>query len=182
MRCVDMALRSPLGSSPSILRIWARTRQLIRGAGIGGILAGTAVSGCIHQQSPVIAAPTPTAPSIADAAHPVPPIAPDYLPDSLFAALGIVRGQSDTAMFMVRSIVKVAFKDGTVQRERQQAVDAVKGVVVGGARVADDGEYFVRISGSTAGDIQAAVRKLQALSQVDLAVPMFVGPRGALRP
>jgi len=85
-------------------------------------------------------------------------------------------------MFMVRSIVKVAFKDGTVQRERQQAVDAVKGVVVGGARVADDGEYFVRISGSTAGDIQAAVRKLQALSQVDLAVPMFVGPRGALRP
>jgi len=85
-------------------------------------------------------------------------------------------------MFMVRSIVKVMFKDGATQRERQQAIDAVSGVVVGGARVADDGDYYVRIPGLTADDIQVAVRKLQVLPQVELAVPMFVGPRGAISP
>lgn len=73
---------------------------------------------------------------------------------------------------------------GIVEREpadslagRSEIVD-----VVGGARVADDGDYFVRISGSTAGDIQAAVRKLEALPQVYYAGPLFVGRRGAVRP
>lgn len=81
-------------------------------------------------------------------------------------------------MKLVRSIVKVMFKDGAIQRQRQQAIDVVDGAVVGGLRITgSDGWYFVRIPGSTYGDIRAAVGKLQALPQVEGAFPFFVDSR-----
>ena len=51
------------------------------------------------------------------------------------------------------------------------------GVVVGGIRMAKDGQYFVRIPGSTYADIHEALRKLEALPQVDHASPLFANPR-----
>jgi hypothetical protein len=80
-------------------------------------------------------------------------------------------------MKLVRSLVQILFKAAAPQRERQQAIDLIGGLVVGGFRITDDGEYFVRIPGSTYDDIQAAVRKLRALPQVEHASPLFANSR-----
>jgi len=104
----------------------------------------------------------------------------------LIDSLGTLRAEDDTALVVVRSMLKVLFKGGETQAARQQAVDLISGVVVGGFRLNDtDGEYFVRIPGPTYADIVAAVRKLDTLPQVEGAFPMFVGLRvccGAVRP
>ncbi len=154
---------------PPIRLIAIRAKRLVRRGGIVATFAGLTLSGCAHQPSPASAAPR-----IADGAPPVPATAPHYMPDSLFTALGTVRRDSADVLKMVRSIVKVAFKDGAAQRERQQAIDSIGGLVVGGFRLDTDGEYFVRIPGSTYADIQAAVAKLKALPQVEYAFPFIV--------
>lgn|SRR6185312_5032067 len=178
MSCVDTTRRSTLDCAPSMHRVRTRTKQIVCSSGIVAMIAMGPLSGCTHQRASAAAPPSNMAPRPADSAHLVPPIAPDYLPDSLFAALGVVRAEPDTAVFMLRSIVKVLFKHGAAQRERQQAIDAVSGVVVGGYRITDDGEYYVRIPGLTADDIEVAIRKLQPLPQVYFAGPWFVSPGG----
>ncbi len=154
-------------------RCLVRRLRPLSSVGIVATLSLLGLSGCTHHPSPATAAP-----HIAGGAHTVPALSPDYLPDSLFTALGIVRGESDTAMFMVRSIVKVLFKDGTAQRERQQAIDLIGGVVVGGARVTDDGDYYVRIPGSTTRDIQTAVRRLAGIAADIYGSSLFRRPPG----
>jgi hypothetical protein len=174
MRRVNRDDSSRLGRLRPILLVATRTRRLVRRVGIVAILGGAALSGCAHQRSSATARP-PTAPPIpVEVAHPVPPIAPNYYPDSMFRALGSVRRDSTAPVRMVRSIVKVAFRDGTVQRERQQAIDLIGGVVVGGYLLDADGEYYVRIPGPTYEDIQTAVSNLRVLPQVEFAFPMLV--------
>lgn len=131
--------------------------------------------GCAHHRASTIAASVTPAPRIAEWAHAVPAVAPDTFPSSLFFELGVVRRDSASAYSMIRSIVKVLFKLGAPQRERQQAIDRIGGVVVGGFRITDDGDYYVLIAGRTYVDIQAAIRTLDALPQVEGAFPFFLG-------
>lgn len=103
----------------------------------------------------------------------VPPVSPDVLPDSLFSALGVL--QPPNGHFpMVRSIVKVTFTDGAPQPARQSAIAAVQGTVVGGFLIDDDGNYYVRIPDTTYTGLQSAITRLDSLSQVAFAFPMFV--------
>ncbi|HXF25525.1 MAG TPA: hypothetical protein VN602_13445 [Gemmatimonadaceae bacterium] len=174
MRRVNRDDSSRLARLRPILLVATRTRRLVRRGGIVAILAGTALSGCAHQRSSAPARPPTAAPIPVGVVHPVPPVAPNHSPDSLFLALGTVRRDSTADLKLVRSIVKVSFRGGTAQRERQQAIDLIGGVVVGGLRITDlNGWYFVRIPGPTYGDIQEAVRKLRAMPQVETAFPLF---------
>lgn len=103
----------------------------------------------------------------------VPAVSPNLLPDSLFAALGIVRRQ-DGYFPIIPSIVKVAFTHGTPQAARQSAIAAVQGAVVGGFLITDDGEYYLQIPDTTYNGVQSAVARLDSLSQVAFAFPWFV--------
>ena len=164
MRHIVTTLPSSLDRVPSTLLPRTRTRQLVRSSAIVATIAAASAS------------PTDTEPRISDRRHPVPAVARQYIPDSLLLALGTVRRDSSATIKLVRGIVKVTFRDGTAQSARQQAIDSIAGVVVGGFRLDTDGEYVVRIPGSTYDDIQAAVRRLRALPQVEFAYPMVLSP------
>jgi hypothetical protein len=83
----------------------------------------------------------------------------------------------DTAAFgpfkFVKNIIVVGFVYGATQTQRQEAVESVRGVVVGGNRIAlnGDGFYLIRLRTVTAAGILEAQRKLEALPQVDMAEP-----------
>ena len=47
----------------------------------------------------------------------------------------------------------VAFKEGATQPERQQAIDAVGGEVIGGEHVDRGGYYYVRIPSDGTADV-----------------------------
>ncbi len=136
-------------------------------------LVSTSLVGCAPQPSPATATP-----SIADRAHPVPSTAQGHFPRALIDSLGTLRAEDDTSLSVVRSMLKVLFKGGVAQRERQQAIDLVGGIVVGGFRFPDgDGDYYVQIPGPTYRDIQAAIRKLEVLPQIVIAAPFLLGGR-----
>jgi hypothetical protein len=74
-----------------------------------------------------------------------------------------------------RNVVQVAFRVDASPEERQAAIDAIKGEVVGGVRVGDsDGYYYIRIPlNGTAAPVWQAVDVLNGLPQVEYAAPDF---------
>lgn len=73
-----------------------------------------------------------------------------------------------------RRLVRVFFQPGATADQRQVAVAAVGGVVVGGSRL---GYYYVRIGGDgTLATLSAAIETLRALSQVQRAYPFDTTP------
>ena len=84
----------------------------------------------------------------------VPPEAPDTLPawvmsrDSTVAFFGVPEYR------VVRNVVRVKFKAGTPQADRQAAIDAINGEVIGGRPAPPnvaEGTYYVRIEGDDTG-------------------------------
>lgn len=103
----------------------------------------------------------------------VPALAPDSIPGFLYDEENLVRDTTGRGNAFMRGIVVVRFRQGATVRERQQAIDAVNGVVVGGKAV-DDGEgfYLVRIPhdpdpGQSL--MFAAIARLKAMAQVQVA-------------
>ena len=78
---------------------------------------------------------------------------------------------------MVRSIVTVTFKDGAGQREREKAIEAIGGVVVGGINRPPFSEYFVRIRGTNIEAIFDALDILRSRPEVQSAFPVTIDPR-----
>jgi hypothetical protein len=93
---------------------------------------------------------------------PVPP--PDYVPRWMYADTNLVRRT-------VKNVAVVLFRERASAAERQAAVDAVGGLVVGGARwFGDDGAYLVRVPlGPGRPTLAEAVDRLNALPQVQSA-------------
>lgn len=74
-----------------------------------------------------------------------------------------------------RRLVRVLFQPGATADQRQAAVTAVGGIVVGGSQQL--GYYYVRIGGDgTLTTLNAAIQSLRALSQVQRAVPFETTP------
>lgn len=111
-----------------------------------------------------------------DATAPVPAVAPDTMPQALFDSLGLIRSPDGHGVPSVRSIVVISFKDNATQLERQAAVDAIHGVVVGGFRLIPVAKYYVRIPGTTFQAILVACRTVSALPQVEFAAPLMKEP------
>jgi hypothetical protein len=104
---------------------------------------------------------------------------PDSVPSALFKKLGTVSGKPLLPGVYIRDIVIVDFELGATAAERQAALNAVGGIVVGGQRYPENpshGTYFVRVTGGTPSSLLRAVTILQDLPQVSFAGPWELTP------
>ena len=101
----------------------------------------------------------------------VPAVAPDSVPRGLMSDSNIVGDPDAPGVRYVRGIVGVLFKIGATQAQRQAAVAAVGGIVVGGSRAGGaDGFYLVRLLSDTSVRApKTAGAVLRGLPQVDWA-------------
>jgi hypothetical protein len=92
--------------------------------------------------------------------------APDFEPAWFSDPARSMRCYGNSQATCLRGVVSVAFAPGTVQEERQSAVDMVKGTVVGGGL----GFYYVETPDTTLAQLEAALRALDRLPQVQHAI------------
>lgn len=116
----------------------------------------------------------------------VPALPPDSVPralwDKLHAPENMIRSSPEWGVPFPRNLIVLAFKEDATQSERQQAVDAVGGEVIGGEHVDRGGYYYVRIRSDGTGEaLFRAITKLKTFPKVDLASPepLPVGPSAA---
>jgi hypothetical protein len=96
----------------------------------------------------------------------------------------MIRSSPEWGVPFSRDLIFLAFKEDATQSERQQAIDAVGGEVIGGEHIDRGGYYYVRIRSDNTGDpLFRAITKLKTFPKVDLASPepLSVGP-SAVRP
>jgi hypothetical protein len=97
----------------------------------------------------------------------VPPIAPDSVPAGLYADSNLVSHPAYLTGKYIKDVIAVVFRLGATQAQRQIAVDTVSGIVIGGERIAADGEYLVRLPhDGTGATVFAAIELLESLPQV----------------
>jgi len=106
----------------------------------------------------------------------VPALPPDSVPsalwDEIHAPEHIIPSSPEWGVPFPRNLIVLAFKEDATQTERQQAVDAVGGEVIGGEHIDRGGYYYVRIrSDGTADALFRAITKLKTFPTVDLASP-----------
>ena len=106
----------------------------------------------------------------------VPPLPPDSVPGRIWAEIhaprNIIPSSPHWGVPFPRDLILVMFKDNATPAQRQSAIHAVRGQVVGGEPIGQGGYYYVRIPGATTGEaLFKAIAKLETLSQVDLASP-----------
>lgn len=71
-----------------------------------------------------------------------------------------------------RNIVLVMFQEQASRVEKQRDIDAIQGVVVGGAPIGKGGFYYVRITDDgTSKPLFRAIDKLKSFPQVEAASP-----------
>lgn len=108
---------------------------------------------------------------------PVPALPPDSVPDRVMDEIYAPENMTDGAPYMTgrfpRDIICVWFEDEATREERQAAVDAIDGEVVGGVRgLGQGGFYYVRIAGDgSAAALFTAIAELESMPQVSTATP-----------
>lgn len=107
-------------------------------------------------------------------------LVPDSPPDSVPAAIwnaihsppNMEQSAPEWSVPFPRNIVLVMFQEQTPRDEKQRAIDAIHGVVVGGAPLGKGGYYYIRIpDDGTSRPLFRAIQKLKAFPQVELASP-----------
>jgi hypothetical protein len=106
----------------------------------------------------------------------VPALPPDSVPsalwDEIHAPGNIIPSSPEWGVPFPQDLIVLAFKEDATQTERQRAVDAVAGEVIGGEHVDRGGYYYVRIpSDGTADALFRAITKLKTFPKVDIAGP-----------
>ena len=106
----------------------------------------------------------------------VPNWPPDYVPDSIWDAVHAPKNMEQSAPEWAtpfpRNIVLVGFRDHATHQQKQEAIDAINGVVVGGIPISKGGAYYVRIpDDGTSRPLFRAIKKLRSFPQVELATP-----------
>jgi hypothetical protein len=106
----------------------------------------------------------------------VPAAPPDSVPARIWREIhapeNMIRSSPQWGAAFPRDLIVVAFKEDATQTERQQAIDAIAGDVIGGEHVDRGGYYYVRIrSDGTADALFRAIAKLKTFPKVDLASP-----------
>lgn len=154
-----------------------RRDRALPGRSIMGLAAVLAM-GCSGSRTPAPArdsvraelAHTERRPGVAK----VPAQAPDTSPNRAFLdSLGFVESATSASPPWVRSVIDVIFREGATQANRQAAIDAVNGVVIGGRRPDDDeGDYFVLIPERSMQGMMAAMRTLRRQQGVKYADPV----------
>jgi hypothetical protein len=106
----------------------------------------------------------------------VPDSPPDSIPVAAWNALhspwNMEKSAAEWSTPFPRNIVVVMFQEQTSRDEKQRAVDAINGVVVGGAPVGRGGYYYIRIQDDgTSAPLFRAIRRLKSFRQVQSATP-----------
>lgn len=106
----------------------------------------------------------------------VPALAPDTVPQWVFADSNLVTNTERSAGTFPRNIVSILFREGSTREQRQAAIDLIGGEVVGGVPVLGGrGFYLVRIAhDGTDAPLFEAIRRLEELPQVEFAGPEYV--------
>lgn len=126
------------------------------------------VCGCNRKQVPSAAWPMAR----------VPDVPPDSIPmlawKAMYAPENIEQPGPDWPRPFPRNIVVVLFQEGTSRAEKQRTVDAIRGVVVGGAPIGKGGFYYVRIrDDGTSRTLFRAIETLKSFPQVETAGPVL---------
>ena len=106
----------------------------------------------------------------------VPDSPPDSIPLAVWTALHSPGNMEEAAPEwsapFPRNIVVVMFQEQASRDEKQRAVDAIDGVVVGGARLGKGGYYYIRVhDDGTSAPLFRAIRTLKSFPQVESATP-----------
>jgi fervidolysin-like protein len=108
------------------------------------------------------------------------PQVPDWPPDSIPVATwntihspeNMVDSAPEWSAPFPKNIVIVMFQERASRDEKQHAIDAVQGVVVGGVPLRKGGYYYIRIpDDGTSRPLFRAIKKLKSFPQVELASP-----------
>jgi hypothetical protein len=120
----------------------------------------------------------------AQAGTAVPALPPSSQPAWILSDSNYASPATGLPFGFARNAIHVIFKTGTSQALRQQAIDQVGGVVVGGIPLTGgDGYYDVTIPDSGQGvQLQTAVTSLRSMSQVDGASVIVRSTSPYLRP
>lgn len=108
----------------------------------------------------------------------VPALAPDTVPESIYAPSKMVYGDPVLGGPLLRDIVLIMFEASATPEDRLVAINRTNGHVVGGRRFPGaDGVYVVRVpdTGTTA-NLREALNRLDALPQVAFAAPEYLIP------
>ena len=108
----------------------------------------------------------------------VPDFPPESIPISTWKAMhspsNMEKSSSEWSAPFPRNVVLLMFYEQTSRDEKQRAVDAVGGVVVGGGRLSKGGYYYIRIQDDgTSAPLFRAIEKLMSFSQVRTATPVL---------
>jgi hypothetical protein len=112
-------------------------------------------------------------PAVSMAQRPPVPALPPHsvsatLWDSVHAPANMVQPDEHLGHPYARSLLLVWFHGGATQPERQAAIDAVDGTLIGGISLTRGGIYYVRIEDDgTTGPLWKAIEKLKTLLQVE---------------
>lgn len=140
---------------------------------VGATLVGVLVSACAQSRGRGPAPTVGTTATVSDLQLKprVPALPPDSVPT--FPAGGLVSGAPLGRDSVERGVVIVMFWPNTPQAARQAAIDAIHGSVIGGLVIDNgDGFYYVRIpDDGTAASVASALTALDAMPQVELAIP-----------
>lgn len=102
----------------------------------------------------------------------VPNSPPDTIASGLLDSLGVVGEAGSATPGWYKGVAVVVFKTGASRTERQAAIQAVGGTVIGGFPFpAAEGYYFVRIADTTLAGIEGTADVLRRLPQVAFAGP-----------
>jgi hypothetical protein len=116
--------------------------------------------------------PVPTPDSVAVW---VPRVAPDTIPDWVFAPENRARKLlSCAAGDYVRNVVTVAFHLGATRKEKEAAIRAAGGFVIGGSEFAEtDGFYYLKIDPGPDGEgLCRSADRMRVMPKVIMALPI----------
>lgn len=115
----------------------------------------------------------------------VPDLPPDSVPTAIWNEIhspaNMEKDAPEWSAPFPRNIVLLMFQERTTRDEKQHAIDAIHGLVVGGAPLRRGGYYYVRIrDDGTSRPLFRAIEKLKSFPQVQLATPELpdVSPLG----
>ncbi len=127
------------------------------------LLVGTSVPGALWaQKRPASTRLVPAAP-------------PDTVPAWIYADSNLVADSVQTAAYFYANVIVVRFEPGTPQADRQAAIEAVGGEVVGGRPYpTGEGIYYVRLDAKRRIEpLRAAGRALRKMPQIAVAAPVY---------
>lgn len=113
------------------------------------------------------------------AGNPVPMVPPDSIPARIFDESNVVTNPSHWTGPILRNVIRVLFADRATQEQRQAAVDAINGEVIGGDHALPAPEYLIQIpDDGTDRPLFAALDTLDRFPQVVAAVPFELDAYG----